>query len=131
MSTLKHILLVEDDPDIQEVARMALESLGGFEVALASTGQEALDKFPTLHPDLVLLDVMMPGMNGPTTLARLRQTTTGAQTPVVFMTAKVQPHEVTQYKELGAIDVISKPFDPMTLSSQLLEIWSTLEQRPS
>lgn len=120
---LERILYVEDEPDIQAVARLALEQLGGFIVEVCSSGQEALQKLPQFKPDLVLLDVMMPGMDGPTTLLALRALPEGADKPVVFMTAKVQPQEVAQYRQLGAVDVIPKPFDPMTLAEKVRAIW--------
>ena len=120
---LTHILYVEDEPDIQMVARLALESLGGFTLEVCSTGSEALEKIAAFKPQLILLDVMMPGMDGPTTLSKLRQLPHFAATPVVFMTAKVQPREVAGYKQLGAVDVIPKPFDPMKLASAVQEIW--------
>ena len=120
---LTHILYVEDEPDIQMVARLALESLGGFTLEVCSTGSEALEKIAAFRPQLILLDVMMPGMDGPTTLSKLRELPDFAATPVVFMTAKVQPREVAGYKQLGAVDVIPKPFDPMKLASTVQEIW--------
>src|SRR4051794_27312982 len=92
-STLRRILFVEDDPDIQTVARMALEALGGFTVLACNSGAEALAKVDGFVPDLVLLDVMMPGMDGPTTLEALRKRSTCREVPVVFMTAKVQAQE--------------------------------------
>lgn len=120
---LVRILYVEDEPDIQMVARLALEALGGFTVEICSSGDEALQRAPGFQPQLILLDVMMPGMNGPSTLGKLRELPQFTVTPVIFMTAKVQPDEVAGYKELGAVDVIPKPFDPMTLSSQVQAIW--------
>jgi len=123
--TLNKILYVEDEPDIQEVARMALELVGGFTVEICSSGEEALAKAAEFDPDLFLLDVMMPGMDGPTTLTELRKIDAVAAKPAIFMTAKVQPHEVAEYRELGAIDVIPKPFDPMSLSASIQEIWSS------
>ena len=120
---LSKILYVEDEPNIQEVARMALEMVGGFTVTICSSGEEALATAPEFDPDLLLLDVMMPGMDGPTTLVELHKISALAAKPAIFMTAKVQPHEVAEYKELGAIDVIPKPFDPMTLSASIQEIW--------
>lgn len=120
---LTRILYVEDEPDIQTVARLALETLGGFTVEICSSGSEALDRAPAFDPQLILLDVMMPGMDGSTTLGKLRELPQFAFTPVIFMTAKVQPGEVAGYKEIGAIDVIPKPFDPMTLPSQVQAIW--------
>lgn len=118
------ILYVEDEPDIQMVARLALETLGGFTVEVCSSGNEAIARAPEFQPQLILLDVMMPGMDGPKTLETLRGLSQTATTPAVFMTAKVQPAEVAQYKALGAVDVIPKPFDPMTLASIVEEIWS-------
>jgi len=105
------------------VARLALETLGGFTVEICSSGGEALDRAPAFDPQLILLDVMMPGMDGPTTLGKLRELPQFSATPVIFMTAKVQPGEVAGYREIGAADVIPKPFDPMTLSSQVQIIW--------
>ncbi len=123
---LNRILMIEDDLDIQAVARLALETLGGFTVEVCSRGHEALETAPIFGPDLILLDVMMPGMDGPTTLEHLRAMPQTAMVPVVFMTAKVMPHEIDHYKTLGALEVIRKPFNPMTLSATLNAIW---EQR--
>jgi len=123
MSTLQRILYVEDEPDIQAVAKLALEMVGGFTVKVCSSGAEALREAVTFAPDMILLDVMMPGMDGPTTLKTLRELPSLAELPVAFMTAKVQPAEVAHYKTLGARDVIAKPFDPMTLASQVRAIW--------
>jgi len=120
---LKRILYVEDEPDIQTVARLVLETLGGFTVEICSSGSEALSRAPDFQPQLFLLDVMMPLMDGPTTLKMLRGLPQFAGTPAIFMTAKVQPGEIAGYKEIGAVDVIPKPFDPMTLSSQVQAIW--------
>jgi CheY-like chemotaxis protein len=123
MVELNRILYVEDEPDIRAVAKLALEMVGGFTLEVCSSGQEALDKALGFAPQLILLDVMMPGMDGPATLAALRELPELAAVPVIFMTAKVQPGEVAHYKELGAVDVIPKPFDPMTLSDALRKIW--------
>ncbi len=123
MTSLQRILYVEDEPDIQAVARLALEMVGGFTVKVCSSGEAALVEAVAFAPDLILLDVMMPGMDGPTTLAALRRQPALAATPVAFMTAKVQPHEIAQFKALGALDVIAKPFDPMTLAAQVRALW--------
>ena len=120
---LEKILYVEDEKDIQTIATMALEMVGKFTVRACSSGAEAIAMLAEFEPDLILLDVMMPGMDGPTTLARLREHPAGAGVPAVFMTAKVQPREIESLKGLGAIDVIAKPFDPMTLSDSLRKIW--------
>ncbi len=126
MSELRHILYVEDDPDIREVAEMALSAVGGFRVTPCESGIAALEALRAEHPDIVLLDVMMPGMDGPTTLEAIRSDPATAHLPVVFVTAKIQRHEVEEYTALGAVDVIAKPFDPMTLSSQVQAIWDSL-----
>lgn len=125
MSTLQRILYVEDEPDIQAVAKLALEMVGGFTVKICSSGDEALREAAAFAPDMILLDVMMPGIDGPATLKGLREQSALSQVPVAFMTAKVQANEVNQYKSLGALDVIAKPFDPMTLADRVRAIWGT------
>lgn len=117
------ILYVEDDADIRAVAELALETVGGFSIKSCSSGQEALLEGPGFRPDLILLDVMMPGMDGPSTFHAMQENPALRGKPVVFMTAKVQTEEVAFYRELGAVDVIPKPFDPMTLADQIREIW--------
>ena len=121
---LKKILYVEDELDIQAVAQIALENIGGFQVEVCSSGQEALEKGPVFCPDLLLLDVMMPEMDGVTTLQELRKLTKLKNTPAMFMTAKVQPQEVKQLLGIGALDVIPKPFDPMTLAENIKSLWN-------
>jgi CheY-like chemotaxis protein len=123
MSQLQRILYVEDEPDIRAVAKLALEMVGGFTVKICESGEIALREGADFEPDLILLDVMMPGIDGPTTLKGLREMPALAQVPAVFMTAKVRPAEVAHYKSLGALDVLPKPFDPMTLASQVRAIW--------
>ena len=120
---LKRILYVEDEPSIRTIAVTVLEAVGGFTVIACSSGKEALEQAATANADLILLDVMMPEMDGPATLEALRRIPQTARTPVIFMTAKVQASEIAHYKSLGAVDVIAKPFDPMTLSAQISEIW--------
>ncbi len=110
------VLYVEDDPDIRVIARIALEDLGGFDVRTCESGEEALRAIAGFQPDLLLLDVMMPGMDGPTLLSHLRKTENGATAPAIFMTARVQRSEIDQYLGLGALSVIAKPFDPLTLA---------------
>ena len=123
MQSLQRVLVVEDDFDIQAVVRMALELVGGYTVEICSGGQEALQVVEAFQPDLILLDVMMPDMDGPTVLEQLRARPVTAELPIVFMTAKAQAHEVAAYRAMGARDVISKPFDPMKLSAQLANIY--------
>ena len=121
---LERILYVEDEPDIQAVARIALESVGGFVVEICSSGNEALKKVDGFNPDLLLLDVMMPDMDGVSTLREIRKLPNYTRTPAMFMTAKVQPQEVEQLLKQGAIDVIPKPFDPMTLAENIKSLWN-------
>jgi len=123
MSELQRILYVEDEPDIQQVAELALEMVGGFTLKTCSEGSEALNEAVGFAPELFLLDVMMPGMDGPSTLQALRQLPGLAKVPVIFMTAKVQPSEVADLLSLGALEVIAKPFDPMELANQIRAIW--------
>ncbi len=123
---LTKILYVEDDLDIQSVAKIALEIVGGLTLLSCSSGKEALGP-ATLEfaPDLMLLDVMMPEMDGPTTLQHLRDIPSMKDIPVIFMTAKVQVSEVAYYKSLGAIGVIAKPFDPMQLAEQVRQLYNS------
>ena len=123
MSGLQRILYVEDEPDIQAVARLALELVGGFTVKVCSSGEQALREVEAFAPQMILLDVMMPVMDGPGTLKALRERPALRSIPVAFMTAKVQPQEVAQYTELGALGVIAKPFDPMTLADAVRRLW--------
>jgi two-component system OmpR family response regulator len=121
---MQKVLYVEDDADIRTIALLALETVGGLQVRACASGAEAVEAAAAFAPQLLLLDVMMPGMDGPTTLARLRELPATAAVPVVFMTAKVQASEVEQYRALGAVGVITKPFDPMTLAAQVQALWS-------
>jgi two-component system OmpR family response regulator len=126
---ISRILYVEDEPHIQAVAQIALEDVGGFTVALASSGKECIEMAKSFLPDLILLDIMMPGMDGPSTFHALKEVPETASIPVIFLTAKVQPKEVESYKKLGALDVLTKPFDPMTLSDEIRAIWQKSQQR--
>jgi len=129
LQKLEKVLCVEDEEDIRKVQAIALADLGGFKVLTCASGAEAIQEAPAFGPQLILLDVMMPGMDGPTTLKSLRTISGLEQTPVIFVTAKVQPDEIDYYLELGALEVISKPFDPMTLASQLRQIWELRHAR--
>ncbi len=119
---IKKILHVEDDEDIQAIALIALETMGGFEVMQCSSGRDAVDKAPAFQPDLYLLDAMMPGMTGLETLAELRKNGSLGDVPAIFMTAKAQSSEVSEFLDSGALGVITKPFDPMTLADQIRDI---------
>jgi CheY-like chemotaxis protein len=116
---IRKVMLVDDEDDIRTIGQLSLGRVGGWETVLAASGAEAVKKALAEKPDLILLDVMMPGMDGPTTFGQLRAHPECAATPVIFMTAKVQKQEVARYLELGAVGVIAKPFDPMTLPGEI------------
>lgn len=124
---LKRILLVEDEPDIRTIVSVALGDIGGFEIEVCSSGHKVLEMIQACQPDLLILDVMMPVMDGPTTLQEIRKFAAFKELPVIFMTAKVQPHEVNEYMALGVLGVISKPFDPVALPQEIREIWNSHE----
>lgn len=121
---IKQILLVDDDQNIRTLAQMGLEGLTDWKVELAASGAEAISKATSLQPDLIILDVMMPGMDGPTTLGEIRKIEALDGVPVIFMTAKAQTHEVEMFQKLGAKGIITKPFDPMTLPDDIQGILS-------
>lgn len=125
--SLQHVLLVDDEPDIRTLVTLILQRMGGMTVRAAASGQEALDLLGAdYRPDLILLDVMMPGMDGIETLAAIRSMRTVADLPVCFFTAKVHPAELQQWRDLGVDAVLAKPFSPAELVAQLREIWSRL-----
>ena len=119
---MNRLLYVEDERDIRDIALISLRDVGGFDVSLSGSGPDALRRVAALHPDVILLDVMMPGMDGPTTLRELRKIPEVSQTPVIFMTAKVQGQEIEALKQMGALDVIAKPFEPLGLADQVRDI---------
>jgi two-component system, OmpR family, response regulator len=123
MSDLQTIIYADDERDIRTIAVMALSELGGLQVEECSSGLEALERSSASRPDLIVLDVMMPGMDGVETYKRLRELPGMADTPVVFMTAKAMRHELDALRKLGVAGVIAKPFDPLTLPAKLQEIW--------
>ena len=123
MKDLDRILYVEDEADIRVIAEIALEVVGGFTLTSCASGKEAVDVAERVRPDLLLLDMMMPGMDGLSTLEALRALPATATTPVVFMTAKVQAAEIAYYKSMGALDVIAKPFDPMAVAVLVRSLW--------
>lgn len=121
---LTSILYAEDEDDIRAIAQIALEDIGGFSVKYCASGHNVLATAQDYIPDLLLFDVMMPEMDGPATLKEIRKLPAFSNIPVIFMTAKIQANEVAKYKSLGAIEVIAKPFDPMTLAEQIKAAWS-------
>lgn len=113
------VLVIDDEPDIRRIARLSLSRVGGLEVIDAPDGPTGVSRAASESPDVVLLDVMMPGQDGPATLHSLRANPATAAIPVVFLTAKAMPDEVDRLLSLGVRGVLNKPFDPMTLSDQL------------
>ena len=118
MTTIR-ILHVDDEPDIREVVELSLGLDPDFVVQSCGSGKDALAVAADWQPDFILLDVMMPVMDGPATLVQLRQNARTAGIPVIFMTARAQAREVDRFRSLGAVGVIPKPFDPMTLAASL------------
>jgi len=116
------VLLVDDQEDIRKIGRLSLESVGKLQTLVAASAAEALQLARSERPDLILMDVMMPGMDGLAALAELRRIPELSAIPVMFMTAKVQGSEVERYLRAGAVGVINKPFDPMTLPSEIRRI---------
>jgi len=122
--SLHRILHVEDEPDIREILRLVLRLIGRFTVESCADGRQALLAAPEFQPDMILMDVMMPGMSGPETLAGLRALPSPVRAPVIFMTAKSRIEQFDRLRALGAVDVLAKPFDPLTVSEQIADIWA-------
>lgn len=119
MCVTLRILLIEDDPDIQKMVQLSLKFQGGHQVSVAFNGREGLVKAAAELPDLILLDVMMPEMDGYEACRLLKSQTSTSHIPVVFLSARAQQSEIQRGRDLGAIGYLVKPFDPMTLASQL------------
>jgi CheY-like chemotaxis protein len=115
----KHILLVDDEDDIREVATISFEAIGRWQVSSAGSGAEGIDKAIAEQPDVILLDVMMPDLDGPSTFNRLRQDPRTRGIPVIFLTAKVRAADRRRAEQLGATGVLTKPFDPISLPAQV------------
>jgi len=113
------ILIIDDEDDIREVAALSLESVAGWDVVTANSGAQGLARAAEHHPDAILLDVMMPGMDGPTTFRELRKNPLTAKIPVLLLTAKVQSSDQRRFADLGVEAVLFKPFDPLTLADQI------------
>jgi len=118
----KRVLLIDDEDDIREVAGMSLETVAGWTTMAARSGREGVKIAAEQQPDAILLDVMMPDMDGPSTFRNLQESAATKSIPVIFLTAKAQTREQRGFRELGAHGVISKPFDPLTLADQISEI---------
>ena len=123
MSELRRVMCVEDDPDIRLILEFSLATVGAYEVCMCAGGLSALAQAPGFKPDLILLDVMMPDLTGPQTLAALRAQPGMTRVPVVFLTAKAMPQEVEELLQYGASGVIVKPFDPVKLPQDIRMYW--------
>jgi two-component system, OmpR family, response regulator len=120
----RSILYVDDDPDVCIVVQIALCRIAGMDVTTAGSGEEAIDLAYELRPDLIVMDVMMPGLDGPATYQRIRESPLIKHIPVIFMTAKVLPSEIARFLAMGAIGVVGKPFDPLRIGDELAAIWT-------
>ena len=115
-------LIIDDEDDVRQVIRLSLGRVGGMDVVDASSGSAGVGLAAETRPDFILLDLMMPDMDGVETFGRLRENERTASIPVIFLTAKALPSEIERLRRLGALDVVVKPFNPMTLADQLREI---------
>ena len=122
----RRILVIDDEEHIREVTQMSLETIGGWDVTSAASGAEGFATAAAEQPDAVILDVMMPGMDGPSTFARLRVDPDTRAIPVVMLMAKVQASDRRRFADIGVDGVLTKPFDPMTLADEVAEVlgWS-------
>ncbi|WP_062264826.1 response regulator [Endozoicomonas arenosclerae] len=128
---LKTILYAEDDEDIRSIVEMTLEAMTNIEVISCKNGSEAILKSSSVSPDLVLLDVMMPDMDGLTVFEYLSRQEDYCKVPVILITARVQAHEIDEYLAKGVVGVIQKPFDPVTLPDQLIAFWEAFQAQVS
>lgn len=126
LDKLQKIMHVEDDTDILEITKIILGTLSHYEVAQCISGIEALKLAPEFKPDLFILDAIMMGMSGLETLSELRKIPEFRRTPVIFMTVKAQDNEIQELMDAGAIQVITKPFDPITLTEKIMLAWKTV-----
>lgn len=125
--SLQRILLADDEPDILEISRMALETVGGYEVVVCESGAGFLKILPEFQPDLVIIDALMPDMNGLEVFDRMRQAPGFQDTPAVFLTGLVLERDLRDLRASGAAAVITKPFDPMKLPQRIDEIWRAID----
>ena len=115
----RRILIIDDEDDIREIAALSLETVAGWDVIVAGSGAAGIVKARENHPDAILLDVMMPGMDGPTTFRELRSLPETANIPVILLTAKVQAADQKRFSDLGVVKVMFKPFDPLVLAQEI------------
>lgn len=123
MQELKKILYAEDEPDVQTIVELTVQTMSEYQIKICNNGKELLKCVSEFNPDLILLDVMMPEMDGPTTFKNLQSKENTKDIPVIFMTAKAQVHEIEIFKEIGVVGIITKPFDPMNLCDEIQAIW--------
>jgi CheY-like chemotaxis protein len=116
-------MLADDEPDILEISKIALETIGGYEVAVCTSGKELLEQLTAFEPDLIVVDVLMPDLTGPQVLEELRRVPEYATTPVIYLTGVMQREGEDNLRTTGVVDIILKPFDPMTLADRLEGIW--------
>jgi len=121
--SLQRILLADDEPDILEISRIALETVGGFEVSVCLSGKTLLERLPEFRPDLVIVDVLMPDMTGPEVFEEIRRRPEFDEVPVIYLTGVIQEEELEDLRETGVADIILKPFDPMTLADRINGVW--------
>jgi CheY-like chemotaxis protein len=127
LKSLQRILLADDEPDILEISRIALETVGGYEVAVCGSGAAFLELLPEFKPDLVIIDALMPDMNGLEVLGQMRLKAGFRNTPAVFLTGLVLERDLRNLRASGAADVITKPFDPMQLPKRINGIWKAID----
>lgn len=127
--TLQRILVADDEPDILEISRIALETVGGYEVSVCTSGRVLLERLNEFGPDLIIVDVLMPDMTGPEVLVEIRRRPEFDSVPVVYLTGVIQDEEVEDLLGTGVADVILKPFDPMKLADRIGGIWKGFHER--
>jgi CheY-like chemotaxis protein len=119
-------MLADDEPDILEISKIALETIGGYEVAVCTSGKDLLEQLTDFEPDLIVVDVLMPDLTGPQVLVELRRVPEYADTPVIYLTGVMQREGEDDLRATGVVDIILKPFDPMTLAHRLEGIWKEI-----
>lgn len=119
---MRRVLIIDDEDDIREVAALSLEATAGWEILTARSGAEGMRVAASEQPDAILMDVMMPGVDGPTTFRSMQQDPSISQIPVLFLTAKVQGVDQRRFAGLGVAAVLFKPFDPLTLAQQISDV---------
>lgn len=123
---LRRIMLADDEVDILEISKIALETIGGYEVAVCTSGRHLLEQLNAFDPDLIVIDVLMPDLTGPQVLEKVRRIPRYVDTPVVYLTGVMQRDGEDDLQSSGAVDVILKPFDPMTLADRIDGIWKKI-----